>query len=185
MNQMNFLTKEYKNKLGREEQIRKCFGIFIIVFLILYIVSFGIGRIENSIQQKINIENIEIAKNKKRIKELTLESQKTTNLGVKIEIIEDIFSQKNLRVSEIFHSLEGNIPKNVWIQSLVYEGKEVRIKGFSFKNNEFKSSEENAYYFEERMLDSELYRSVTLNYLKKSSKYGEKINEFEYVLVLE
>jgi type IV pilus assembly protein PilN len=115
---------------------------------------------------------------------LTLESKKETNLGVKIEIIEDIFSQKNLRVSEIFRSLEGNIPKNVWIQSLVYEGKEIRIKGFSFKDNESKSSEGNAYYFEERMLDSELYRDVTLNYLKKSSKYGEKIDEFEYVLVL-
>ena len=113
-----------------------------------------------------------------------MDSKKETNLGVRIEIIEDIFSQKNLRVSEIFRSLEENIPENVWIQSLVYEEKEVRIKGFSFKNNESKSSEENAYYFEEKMLDSKIYKSVTLNYLKKSSKYGEKINEFEYVLVL-
>lgn len=185
MNQMNFLTKEYRNKLEREEQIRKCFGVFIMVFLVLYTVSFGIGRVENSIQKKINLENIEVAKNNKKIKELTLESKKETNLGVKIEIIEDIFSQKNLRVSEILWSLEENTPNNIWIQSLVYEGKEVRIKGFSFKDNKSKSSEENAYYFEERMLDSKLYRSVTLNYLKKSTKYGEKINEFEYILVLE
>jgi len=185
MNQMNFLTKEYKNRLEIEEHFRKCLGIFIIVFLALYIVSFGIGRIENSVQKKINIENAAIAENNRRIKQLTIDSKKETNLGVKIEIIEDIFSQKNLRVSEIFRSLEGNIPKNVWIKSLVYEGKEVRIKGFSFKDYESKSSEKNAYYFEERMLDSEVYKSVTLNYLKKSSKYGEKINEFEYILVLE
>ncbi|MEI6857283.1 PilN domain-containing protein [Psychrilyobacter sp.] len=185
MKRMNFLTEEYKDRLEIEEQLRKCFGIFVIVFLVLYVVSFGIQRIENSVQKKINIENAEMAENNKRMKQLTLESKNGTNLGVKIEIIEDIFSQKNLRVSEIFRSLEGNIPKNVWIQSLVYEGKEVRIKGFSFKDNESKSSENNAYYFEERMLDSELYGSVTLNYLKKSSKYGEKINEFEYVLVLE
>jgi len=185
MNQINFLTKEYEEKLEKEEQIRKCFGVFIMVFLVLYTVSFGIGRIENSIQKKINLENIEVAENNKKIRQLTLESKKETNLGVKIEIIEDIFSQKNLRVSEIFYSLERNIPNNVWIQNLVYEGKEVRIKGFSFKDNESKSSEDNAYYFEERMLDSKLYRSVTLNYLKKSSKNGEKINEFEYILVLE
>ena len=184
MNQINFLTKEYKDKLEREEQIRKSFGIFILVFLVLYLVSFGIGRIENSVQKKINIENMAIVENNKRIKQLTLDSKKETNLGVRIEIIEDIFSQKNLRVSEIFRSLEENIPENVWIQSLVYEEKEVRIKGFSFKNNESKSSEENAYYFEEKMLDSKIYKSVTLNYLKKSSKYGEKISEFEYVLVL-
>ncbi|UUV19139.1 PilN domain-containing protein [Fusobacteria bacterium ZRK30] len=185
MNQMNFLTKEYKNRLEIEEHFRKCLGVFIGVFLLLYIASFGIGKIENSVQKKINIENAEIAEKNKRIKQLTLDFKKETNVGAKIEIIEDIFSQKNLRVSEIFRSLEGNVPKNVWIQSLVYEGKEVRIKGFSFKDNRSKSSEDNAYFFEERMLDSKVYRSVTLNYLKKSSKYGEKINEFEYVLVLE
>jgi hypothetical protein len=139
MNQMNFLTKEYKDRLEIEEHFRKCFGIFIMVFAVLYVVSFGIGRIENSVQKKINIENAAIAENNRRIKQLTID----------------------------------------------YEGKEVRIKGFSFKDHESKSSEKNAYYFEERMLDSEVYRSVTLNYLKKSSKYGEKINEFEYVLVLE
>ncbi|MCS5420340.1 MULTISPECIES: PilN domain-containing protein [Psychrilyobacter] len=185
MNQMNFLTKEYKDKLEIEEHIRECFGVFVMVFLVLYAVSFGIERIENSVQKKISIEMTEIAENNNRIKQLTLESKKETNLGAKIEIIEDIFSQKNLRVSEILRSLEGNIPKNVWIQNLVYEGKEVRIKGFSFKDDGSKSSEENAYYFEERMLDSEVYGTVTLNYLRKSSKYGEKINEFEYVLVLE
>lgn len=185
MNHMNFLTKEYKDRLEIEEHFRKCLGILIIVFLVLYGVSFGIKKIENSIQKKINIENSEIEKNNKMIKQLTLDSKKETNLGVKIEIIEDIFSQKNLRVSEIFRSLEGNIPKNVWIESLIYEGKEIRIKGFSFKDAEVKSSEKNAYYFEERMLDSKLYKSVTLNYLKKSNKYGEKINEFEYILILE
>ena len=185
MNQMNFLTKKYKNKLEIEEYFRKYFGIFLIVFFILYLVSLGIGRVENSIQKKINIENSQIAEKNKSIKQLTSDSKKETNLGIKIEIIEDIFSQKNLRVSEIFRSLEGNVPKNVWIQSLVYEGKEVRIKGFAFKDNESKSSENNAYYFEERMLDSGFYKTVTLNYLKKSNKYGEKINEFEYVLILE
>jgi len=184
MDQMNFLTKEYKNRLEIEEYFRKCLGIFIAIFLLIYLVSFGIERIEKSVQKKISIENAEIAEKNKRIKELTINSKKETNLGVEIEIIEDIFSQKNLRVSEVFHSLDGNVPKNVWIQNLVYEGKEVRIKGFSFKDNKFKTSEDNAYFFEERMLDSELYRSVTLNYLKKSSKYGEKINEFEYILVL-
>ena len=34
------------------------------------------------------------------------------------------------------------------------------------------------------MLDSGLYESVSLNYLRKATKYGEKINEFEYILVL-
>ncbi|OQY42080.1 MAG: hypothetical protein B6227_03270 [Fusobacteriia bacterium 4572_74] len=185
MNQMNFLTKEYKNRLEIEEYFRKCLGGFIMVFLILYVTFFGIKMVESSVQKKINIERIEIAEKNKRIKQLTLESKKETNLGAKIEIIEDIFSQKNLRVSEIFRSLDGNVPKNVWIQSLVYEGTEVRIKGFSFKDQETKSSEENAYYFEERMLDSEVYKNVTLNYLKKSIKYGEKVDEFEYVLELE
>uniref|UniRef100_A0A6A7GBG8 Uncharacterized protein n=1 Tax=Hirondellea gigas TaxID=1518452 RepID=A0A6A7GBG8_9CRUS len=185
MNQMNFLTKEYRNKLDIEECFRKYLCIFLMVFLIFYLASLGIGRIENSIQKKINIINSQIEEKNRRIKQLTLDSKKETNVGVKIEIIEDIFSQKNLRVSEIFRSLDGNVPKNVWIQSLVYKGKEVRIKGFSFKNNELKNSENNAYYFEERMLDSGLYKTVTLNFLKKSSKYGEKINEFEYILILE
>ncbi|MGB6128524.1 MAG: PilN domain-containing protein [Psychrilyobacter sp.] len=184
MNQMNFLTKKYKNRLEIEEYFRKCLGIFIGIFLIIYLTSFGVERIEESVQKKISIEKVEIAEKNKRIKELTINSEKETNLGVEIEIIEDIFSQKNLRVSEIFHSLDENVPKNVWINSLIYEGKVVRIKGFSFKDNQLKSSEDNAYFFEERMLDSKLYKSVTLNYLKKASKYGGKINEFEYILVL-
>jgi len=184
MNQMNFLTKSYKDKLEIEEYFRKCLAIFIGVFMILYIASFGIERIENSIQKKINIENAQIAEKNKRIKKLTLDSKKKTDIGLQIAIIEGILSEKNLRVSEIFHSLDGNVPKNVWIESLVYEGKEVRIKGFSYKDSNSRTSEDNAYYFEEKMLDSKLYSNVTLNYLKKSTKYGEKANAFEYVMVL-
>jgi type IV pilus assembly protein PilN len=184
MNNMNFLTEKYKEKLEIEEHFRKYAIIVFMAFIGLYLISFAIGRIENSVQKQINIENNQIAMNQKRMKQLTQDSTKETNLGVQIEIIEDIFSQKNLRVSEIFKSLDGNVPKNVWLQSLIYEGNEVRIRGFSFRDNISKTSEENAYYFEKRMLDSGLYKSVELNYLKKGTKYGDKINEFEYVLIL-
>ena len=68
MNRMNFLTKEYKDRLEIEEQLRKCLGIFVMVFLVLYVVSFGVGRIENSVQKKINTEMAEMAENNKRLK---------------------------------------------------------------------------------------------------------------------
>ena len=52
MSQMNFLTEDYRNKLELEEYLRKCLGVFIIVFLVLYGVSFGIDKVEESVQKK-------------------------------------------------------------------------------------------------------------------------------------
>jgi len=190
MNNMNFLTNKYKEKLEIENYFRKYFGIFLITFFIFYMISFGIKQIENSVQRKINTENAYISNSNEKIKELKMKSSQETNLGVKIEIIEDIFLQKNLRLSEILRSLGLNVPPNVWLQSLIYEGGEVRIKGFAFREDEGEAEEEsrgpeeNTYHFEEKMLDSGLYDSVSLNYLRKATKYGEKINEFEYILVL-
>jgi Tfp pilus assembly protein PilN len=184
MNNMNFLTDKYKERLEIENYFRKYFGIFIIILLVLYTISFGIKQIENSVQRKINIEKADIANSNERIKALKEMSSQETNLGVKIEIIEDIFRENNLRLSEILKTLAMNVPENVWLQSLVYQGGEIRIKGFAFSEGEIKGSEENTYHFEEKMLDSGLYESVSLNYLRKATKYGEKINEFEYILVL-
>ena len=181
---MNFLTEKYKEKLEIEEYFRKYLIIVTMAFIGFYIIAFGIGRVEKSVQAQIDIQNNQILQDKKRMQKLTQDSKKETDLGVQIEIIEDIFAQKNLRVSEIFKSLKGNVPKNVWLQSLTYEGNVVRIRGYSFRDNVSKTSEQNAYYFEKRMLDSGLYKSVELSFLKKGTKYGDKINEFEYVLTL-
>jgi len=186
MNDMNFLTQKYKEKLEIEEYFRKYFGVVLIIFIGLYLISFGIGIMENSVQEKINKENNEINKGQEILEELAKDPEEDSDdLNVQIDIIEDIFSQKNLRVSEIFRTLGDNVPKNIWLTNLIYEGNEVRIRGYSYNNENKKTSEENVYHFEENMLDSQIYKSVTLNYLKKSEKNGEKINEFEYILILE
>jgi type IV pilus assembly protein PilN len=184
MNNMNFLTKEYKEKLEVENYFRGKLLNFIMVAVILGVASFGIKQVGNLTQKKIDIEQTITNANNKRIKRLKAKFSIKTNVEIKIALVEDILENKSLKISGILLSLSENVPSNVWLESLIYENNEVRITGFSFSKDGSIGAEENAYYFERQMLDSGFYEKVSLNYLKSDVKFGEKINEFEYILVL-
>jgi len=184
MNNMNFLTKKYKEKLELEEIMRKNILIFLMVLLVLYVISLGIKQIDGKIQNEIDIENVYIDSNQEKIEELNSNPPQGIELEEKLKLVEEIFSEKDMNISQIFKTLDGIIPSNVWINSLIYNDKTVRIKGISYGKREDKNLEKKIYSFEEKMLASGIYKNVSLNYLKNSIKDGEKINEFEYILIL-
>ncbi len=183
MRDINFLTPEYREKLGISQNLRKAMLIAGVFFLIQGLVFIGVTLKQNSLEKKIQETKREIAFNEEEIKKIEMEIGKIPDLTDKIEIIEEIFSEKKTRISEVIYTVEKLAPENVWVDSLYHEGGNVRIKGITYLNSEM-TAEQNLYDFENRLIESGEFSQVKHDYLRVEDRDGNKVMAFEFSLVI-
>ncbi|MCK5779757.1 MAG: hypothetical protein KAH04_01995 [Psychrilyobacter sp.] len=190
-NKMNFITEKHKEKLMIEEYIRTIIIISTGISLVFVLIFIQIKSMESSVQAEIdtvNVQKTEIEKKVKQqndqIKGLISQVEERTQNNVEIMTIEKLFDHKATKISKVFLTLGQSVPTTAWIESIIYDDGEVRVKGYAFNDGDKVSPESISYMFEEKMLESNVYKDIILIYLKKSSKYGEKTYDFEYNLIL-
>lgn len=180
---VNFLTPEYKLKLLLKQILRM--GSFFVLVILL----FEIG-VSQYLQKKIdnkeknirdykaktlsnNTERINIEKKRKEIPDLT----------DKIQILEEMFSKKNLRFSEVIYNLKENTPKKVWYTDLNYKNSNLVIKGYASDDKSTDTNSElNVYKLERNLKESGKYSGVKGEYLKQIDLKGNTVNIFQYEL---
>lgn len=183
MRDINFLTPEYKEKLGVSQNLKKAILIVGVFLLINGAIFFGVYLKQKNFEKNIHETKREIAFNQEEIKKLEMEIEKIPDLTDKIEIIEEIFSDKKTRISEVLYTIQTLAPKNIWVDSLYHEGGKVRIKGISYLNSEM-TAEQNLYDFEDKLIESGDFSQVTHDYLKIEERDGNKVMAFEFSLVI-
>lgn len=183
MKSINFLTPEYKERLGISRNIKKMMMVLLFFFLIHGIVFIGVQLKQNSLEKEIQETKRETVFNQEEIKKLEAEIGKIPDLTNKIEIIEEIFSDKKSRISEVLYTIQKLAPENIWVDSLHHEGGNVRIKGISYLNSEM-TSEQNLYDFEDKLIESGEFSKVRHDYLRVEDRDGNKVMAFEFSLVI-
>ena len=183
MYKMNFLTPEYKEKLRRNNLIRKCgfvLGVILIVELVLFS---GLSLWNNSIKNNIADERQEIALKEKEIAQIEKQMGEIPDLTDKIAVIEDLFKNENFRISEVIRSLEESVPRNLWFNKMNYNEGSINLSGVSYQNWELGlTSEENLYQFEKTLIESELYKNVHHEFTRSSEQNTNKVNNFQFRL---
>ncbi|ADO83594.1 PilN domain-containing protein [Ilyobacter polytropus] len=183
MRDINFLTPEYKEKLGVSQNLKKAVLIAGVFFLINGAIFFGIHMKQKNLEKNIHETKREIAFNQEEIKKLEVEIGKIPDLTDKIEIIEEIFSDKKTRISEVLYTIQTLAPENIWVDTMHHEGGNVRIKGISYLNSEM-TPEQNLYDFEDKLIESGDFSQVKHDYLKIEERDGNKVMAFEFSLVI-
>jgi type IV pilus assembly protein PilN len=183
MRNINFLTPEYKERLGISKNIKKMMMILMFFFLIHTLVFIGVHLKQNKIDKAIQETKRETVFNQEEIKKLENEIGKIPDLTNKIEIIQEIFAEKKTRISEILYTIQKLAPENIWVDSLYHEGGNVRIKGISYLNSEM-TAEQNLYDFENKLIESGDFSKVIHDYLRVEDRDGNKVMAFEFSLVI-
>ncbi len=182
---VNFLTPEYKRKLKLEKLTKNVLAVFLVIFLLEFsgflVFKSVIKNVENSIAaEKMQIEDFNGEKD-----EYIAKSKALPDLTNKIQIIEDIFAQQNLRFSEILYGINERTPHNIWYTNLRYDNNGVNLKGVSYKNPLLNlSSEKNIYFLESNLNESGKYNDIKVDFIKLQQANGNKVDMFEMNLVL-
>ncbi len=185
MYDINFLTPEYREKLKRNNLIRRCSVILGVVFIAQLIVFSGLFIWNRSIEDDIQREKQEIALKEGKIAQIQKEMSEIPDLTDKITLIEDLFKNENFRISEVIQSLEDSVPTNLWFNKMNYESGRIRISGVSYQNWELGlTSEENLYQFEKNLIESDLYKKIHHDFTKAGEQNTHKVNNFQFELEL-
>lgn len=180
---VNFLTPEYKLKLLLKQIFRM--GSFFVLVILLFeigISQYLQGKIDKK-EAKIKDYKTQIAKyNTDRI-DLENKRKQIPDLTDKIQILEEMFSKKNLRFSEVIYNLKENTPKKVWYTDLNYKNSTLAIKGYASDDKSTDTNSElNVYKLERNLKESGKYGSVKGEYLKQIDLKGNAVNVFQYEL---
>lgn len=182
---VNFLTPEYKMKLKLEKLTKSIMTLFLVIFLLEFSGFMVFNVIIKNVENKIAAEKVQTGEFDKSRKEYIAKSQALPDLTSKIQIIEDIFAQQNLRFSEILYSINERTPHNIWFTGLRYDNTNLNLKGVSYYNPLLNlSSEKNIYFLESNLNDSGKYDNIKVDFIKLEQDDGNKIDVFEMNLVL-
>lgn len=183
MYDINFLTPEYKEKLKRNNIIRKYTIVLGVIFLIQGIIFLGLFTWNKSIEEKIYNEQEQIQLKEKSIAKIKKKSNEIPDLTDKIMVIEDVFKNEDDRISKVLLDIEEYAPLNIWINNINYNNKRVNIEGTSLENSELGlTSERNLYLFEKNLIESGKYKRIDHVYTKNQEKNGKKISVFSIEL---
>lgn len=182
---INFLTPEYKFKL-----MFKNMGKFMILFLLIILgvlLSANIYLKEMLREKNIEITgiNAKIKKINEQTKSVKAKMKEIPDLTNSIQIVEDIFSQENLRISEILFTMQEEIPSKVYLYSLTYDGENIRFNGKAEINSkEKRNSYENVFQFERNLKDSGKFVNIEADYIRMTGSGKNETSEFAYDMQL-
>jgi type IV pilus assembly protein PilN len=185
MLEVNFLTQEYKLKLKLEKLFKNVLTVVLIIFLIEFSGFLVFKGLIKNVEGKIAIEK-KVKQNFNKTKTEYVEKSKALpDLTNKIQIVEDIFAQQNLRFSEILYSINKKTPDNIWYTNLRYDKNVVSLKGVSYYNPLLNlSSEKNIYFLESSLNESGKYERIRVDFIKLEKQEENKVNKFEVNLQL-
>lgn len=182
---VNFLTPEYKLKLKLEKLTKSILALFLVIFLLEFSGFMVFNGFIKNVEKKIAAEKVETGEFDKARDDYIAKSQSLPDLTNKIQIIEDIFAQQNLRFSEILYSINKRTPHNIWYTDMRYDKNIVNLKGVSYHNPLLNlSSEKNVYFLESSLNESGKYNDIKVDFIKLEQADGNKIDMFEMNLVL-
>ncbi|TDT69788.1 type IV pilus assembly protein PilN [Hypnocyclicus thermotrophus] len=182
---INFLTQEYKLKLMLKSISRMILLVILLIFTILFSINLYLNSIIENKQSIINNKNAEIKKITKNIKEVKQKMKEIPDLTSNIQIIEEVFNQKNLRVSEILYTLQENIPSGMWLDSIMYDNNNLFLSGKTIKNKQLKlNPAKNIFKFERNLKSTNRFSTIKADFIKYSNIKNNEVNEFQYQLIL-
>ncbi len=185
MYDINFLTPEYRERLKRNNLIRRCSLVLGVIFTAQLLIFSGLFLWNRGIENDIQREKQEIVLKEGKIAQLEKEMSEIPDLTDKIAVIEDLFKNENLRISEVIQSLEDSVPTNLWFNRMNYEDGRIRISGVSYQNWELGlTSEENLYKFEKNLIESDLYKKIHHDFTRAGEQNTHKVNNFQFELEL-
>lgn len=185
MYDINFLTPEYRERLKRNNLIRRCSLILGVIFTVQLLIFSGLFLWNRGIENDIQREKQEIVLKEGKITQLEKEMSEIPDLTDKIAVIEDLFKNENFRISEVIQSLEDSVPTNLWFNKMNYDGGKIRISGVSYQNWELGlTSEENLYQFEKNLIESDLYKKIYHDFTIAGQQNTHKVNNFQFELEL-
>ncbi|MDN5304649.1 MAG: hypothetical protein PWP46_1535 [Fusobacteriaceae bacterium] len=182
---INFLTQEYKLKLMLKAISRMVILILLLIFTIFFSINMYLNSIIENKQNMINSKNAEIKKITKNIQEVKQKMKEIPDLTSNIQIIEEVFNQKNLRVSEILYTLQENIPSGMWIDSIMYDNNNLFLTGKTIENKKLKlNPAKNIFKFERNLQNTDRFSQIKADFIKYSNIKNNEVNEFQYQLTL-
>ncbi len=186
MYDINFLTDDYLRRLKRNQNIRRyslMIGSVTLLELFIFIFLFTWN---NSIESDLGKEQKSVISKEKNIAKIKVEMEAIPDLTDKIDVLNDIFTNKKFRISEVIKDLDENTPDNIWFNSITYEDGVISLDGGSYRNIRLGlSSEENLYLFEKKLIESGAYKSIIHDMTRVEGIAGDKIVYFRFQLELE
>ncbi|BDU49582.1 PilN domain-containing protein [Haliovirga abyssi] len=183
MIEMNFITKEYKMKLFLENLLKASIVIVVLIVLAEIGVGFYLNTIVKSQQNKIEIVNGKINELNKKNKEIRKLYKNIPDYSSRIQVLNDLVSEKKLRLSEVLYYIKEVTPLKIWYSSLTYKDGKVILKGYAAGKNK-NSPEVVALSLEEKFRESKLFRNVIAEGFKRGNVLGNDVVVFTYQLVL-
>lgn len=174
---VNFVSKEYKNKVMNEKFAK--IGIFaaVVVFAAIIGGMFYMDMMIKSAQAEIAAKETEIGKLDGEISEVKRKIAEVPDLSDKVNMLNDLFAQSNLRFSEILLNLMKNTPNSVWFNDFTYKDNNIALRGISM-------SEISAFEMERNLKDTGFFTTVMQDYIRDVEINKNKVKEFQYNCVL-
>ena len=158
---LNFIPMEYLEDIKNKKT--KKFGIylFLIIFSIKVFVFLIFSFLENRKENKINIQNNEIAALVKNVTENKEMIENINDYQEKINSLESIIQKKEIKFIEILSTIKKITNKNIYINHVEYKGKnKLQIKGISLDDNSL-------YEFQEKIDKNYIFTNINHDYIKK------------------
>lgn len=174
---VNFVSKEYKNKVMNEKFAK--LGIMAAIFIFAGIIG-GIVYMDmmiKSARAETAGKEAEITKLDGEISEVKKKIAGVPDLSDKVNMLNDLFAQSNLRFSEILLNLMKNTPSSVWFNDFTYKDNNVSLRGVSM-------SEIAAFEMERNLKDTGFFTTVMQDYIRDVEINKNKVKEFQYNCVL-
>lgn len=183
---INFLTPEYKFKL----MFKNIAKIIVVATLVLASILISVNIYLNNIIKEKKSEIARLEKNIKTVNESTngvrTKMKEIPDLTNSIQIVEDIFSKENLRISEILFTLQEKIPLGVYLSSLTYDGENITFNGKAEVNKKNKlNSYENVFQLERNLKNSGKFKNIEADYIRMTGSGKDETSEFAYDMQLE
>ena len=128
---VNFITPEYKLKLFIYRMLQ--FTVLVMGLIIILEIS-GYLVVDKMAKAKIGqiaVTTSSIQKTRVNKAKLEKEKQEIPDLSNKIQILEDLFLQENMRFSEILYSLKESTPSKIWYTDMRLQEGRILVKGYA------------------------------------------------------
>lgn len=174
---VNFISKEYKNKIMNEKFAQIGIAAAIVIFAAIIGGTIYMDMMIKKAKAEIVQKEEEIRGMDTEIQKVKKEISAIPDLSDKLNMLNDLFAQSNLRFSEILLNLMKNTPSTVWFNDFTYKEDKISMRGISM-------SEIAAFEMERNLKDTGFFTTVMQDYIRDIEINKNPVKEFQYNCVL-